>query len=150
MLLEGIARFGPLLLAYQGLTEQELLKMAVAFPLIAWGALADFPRVAESLPFLNRHDWSEAKKRGLRMHPEMGLLILNLRNPVIAHKEVWLANHLHGHHHFTTVIGPDHILIEDDIVSSPQESLSNRTYALEQSYSMARVSALIFNRYNAY
>ena len=54
------------------------------------------------------------------MHPEFGLLILRIRNKVIAYKKQWLLKQT-GASHYTTIIGGGHVQIEDDLQSSLDE-----------------------------
>ena len=57
------------------------------------------------------------------LHPEFGTFKLKIRNKLIAYKQQRLQEST-GDAHYTTIIGPGHVLIEDDLQSSLEEKLT--------------------------
>lgn len=58
-----------------------------------------------------------------RMHPEDILISKTLRNVVLAHKEEWLMNKMGNKPHFSTIFGPLHAGLEDQIQHSPESRI---------------------------
>jgi hypothetical protein len=66
---------------------------------------------------------AKALKWSQRLHPELNVLVAKIRNKVIAHKEQYLMEK-YGYSHIGTIIGANHVQIEDDIQQSPEARLA--------------------------
>lgn len=64
------------------------------------------------------------QKMSHKLHPEQGLVVLTIRNELLAHKEEWLANVLGNKPNLATIMGAAHTQIEDAIQSSPYDRLA--------------------------
>lgn len=67
---------------------------------------------------------AELQKFSHRLHPEDKLLTLTVRNIIIAHKEQWLTERIGKGPHLATILGADHVGIEDWILNSPEERIT--------------------------
>lgn len=58
------------------------------------------------------------------IHPEYGLMTIKIRDALIAYKAHWLMQNASGVRYLTTILGPDHVEIENRIQSSPEDTLA--------------------------
>lgn len=125
-IIEGAEVFGAFHFIEQAIAEQNMLKLAALAPVLVWAWSTVALRGAAFTTSISE-GWhnvvAQMWKLNFRIHPEIAPLTLNTRNLIIAHKEQWLADYLGSHPHFTTLLGPDHIRIEDALAELPEKRL---------------------------
>lgn len=66
----------------------------------------------------------EFRKLSRKIHPNVAWMSLTLREVVLAHKQEWLARQDGNKPHFLTTMGKDHVGLEDQFQSTPDEKLA--------------------------
>lgn len=110
----------------QRLSRRDFLKaardMALAFYL-ATPAYSSLGILASSEINKGHGPTAEFQKISQKLHPEVDLFVLTLRNAILAQKEQWLMEKMGERPHCASVLGMAHSGIEDQIRYSPERRL---------------------------
>lgn len=111
----------------QKMTRRDVLKLGAGLAATAW---LETPFMSHLINLLRagtdigNEEAIKIQKLSYKIHPEQDLIILGLRNTVMAHKQEWLMKQMGHLPHMVTVLGRAHVGIEDLLQYSPEDRLA--------------------------